>query len=84
VTPKQRQDEVASLVGDCRDLLVVEADLGASALAAAAGGSPELLADAAEKLLECHSQFAGKYRKLLAVWLRPGCQPMGARAARSA
>ena len=71
MTPEERQEEVASLLGDCRRLLATEADLQANALSAAMLGSMELLADAADELIQCHSQFAAKYRRLMAVWLRP-------------
>jgi hypothetical protein len=75
VASEQSQQDVASAVRECRLLLAAEVDLATSALAAAGLESPAQLADAGEELLECHSRFAAKYRRLLATWLRPSDQP---------
>jgi hypothetical protein len=72
LSPEERQDERASVVRDLRILLTTEADLGATALAAAQAGSLERLAEVSDLLLSAHLQYAVKYRKLLALWLRPG------------
>jgi hypothetical protein len=54
-----------------RELLIKEAALGASGLAAIEAGSVDRLAEASEELLACHARYAVMYRRLVGLWLRP-------------
>jgi hypothetical protein len=71
MSPKKRHANICAVMQDIRELLIKEAALGASGLAAIEAGSVDRLAEASEELLACHASYAVMYRRLVGLWLRP-------------
>jgi hypothetical protein len=71
MSPKKRHADICAVMQGIRELLVKEAALGASGLAAIEAGSVDRLAEASEELLACHASYAVMYRRLVGLWLRP-------------
>jgi hypothetical protein len=71
MSPQERHADICAVMRDIRELLIKEAALGASGLAAIEAGSVDRLAEASEELLACHARYAVMYRRLVGLWLRP-------------